>query len=122
MEADAPNEHAGIQFLKNVRVRQGNVEFPGWLVELTNPQLQSVVDARDILSTGKPLCELMDPLYEAISGLASGITEEEVKEILKRVPVTSRGYSFSHFMFIAGNPMYAKKKGVLQGIPSYLLL
>jgi len=96
-------------------VNKGNVKFPGWLVELNNQQLQSVVDAKDLLATGKPLCELLGPFYQAIMGLDSGISQEEVEEILKRTPITSKGYSFSHFMFIAGNPHYAKKKGVLQG-------
>ncbi|ODN00195.1 hypothetical protein Ocin01_06485 [Orchesella cincta] len=114
LETDSQTAIGAGNLMKGVRVRKDKVEFPGWCIELTDPQLQSVQDAKEILSSGKPLCDMLDELIEAIGGLGSGITDTDVIETLRRIPHTSKGWSFSHFMFIAGDPKFAKKKGVLQ--------
>jgi len=114
LETDSQTAIGAGNLMKGVRVRKDKANFPGWLIELTDPQLKSVLDAKEMLGTGKPLCDLLDPFLEAISGLGSGITDMDVIETLRRIPHTSKGWSFSHFMFIAGNPYFAKKKGVIQ--------
>ncbi|CAL8100813.1 unnamed protein product [Orchesella dallaii] len=114
LETDSQTAIGAGNLMKGVRVRKDKVTFPGWLIELTDPQLKSALDAKEILGTGKPLCELLDPLIEAIAGLGTGISDTDVIETLRRVPHTAKGWSFSYFMFIAGNPKFAKKKGAIQ--------
>lgn len=89
------------------------VVFPEWLIDMSDDQVKSAVDVKEVLASGKPLCELIDPLDEAVQALGGGVTREEVIEIMKRMP-SAGGWSFSRFMFIAASPAYARKVGLLQ--------
>ncbi|XP_035713873.1 uncharacterized protein LOC110845256 isoform X2 [Folsomia candida] len=108
------HEGAG-NVMGKIRVGHQKLIFPGWLIELDEAKLNTIIKIKTTLATGKKICDIMNELATPVRELGVTIPKQEIIEVLRRIPLDEeKGWSFPHFMLAMGSPKLAREKGALQ--------
>lgn len=78
------------------------------------------MNIKSILGTGKKICDITNDLMSAVQALVGSVPKGDVIEVLRRIPLGDKGWSFPHFMFGMGSPKMAREKGAFQGMRQLL--